>query len=455
MDTHRSCADYTRTQLLRNAGAAALPGRGLPAIEAGMPLPAGTGLSRRSFLLRSAGVALSVYGAGRLAPEAFEEGIAQAATAGDQPVLVSVFLSGGIDSLNVLAPFEDPRYQSLRPTLALKSGTPLSSDPRLVWHPSAAPLQQLHAAGKVTVAPAMAYDRPNQSHFTSRHFYETGTLDVNARTGWLGRWLDVVGDPHNAIQGLSMEYDLSPALATSRVAVAATATPADYRFESWGVWDAPAKAAMLESFGRLGTLPSSDPITGQARQAQANAAILRNQLSTLPAAAPSVTYPGNGLGNRLKALANMLGAGLPIRVATMNAVGGYDTHSGQAGSFDRNLAATSQAIAAFQADLEARGLADRVLVHLWSEFGRRPEENGSAGTDHGAAGVGFLIGTRASGGLIGEYPGLGTLDPHGNLRATSDFRGLYASLVEGWLGGAEAADVIPGAATLPRYAVVK
>ena len=455
MDTHRSCADYTRTQLLRNA-AAALPGRGLPAIETGMPVPAGTGLSRRSLLLRSAGVALSVYGAGRLlAPEAFEEGIAQAAAAPQQSVLVSIFLSGGIDSLNVLAPFQDPKYQSLRPTLALQNGTPLSTDPRLVWHPSAAPLQQLHAAGKVTVAPAMAYDHPNQSHFTSRHFYETGTLDTGARTGWLGRWLDVVGDPNNAIQGLSMEYDLSPALATSRVAVAATASPSDYKFESWGVWDTPAKTAMLDSFGRLGTLPSTDPITGQARQAQANAAILRNQLSTLPAANSTVTYPGNGLGNRLKSLANMLGAGLPIRVATMNAVGGYDTHSGQAGSFDKNLLATSQAIAAFQADIEARGLGDRVLLHLWSEFGRRPEENGSAGTDHGAAGVGFIIGTQASGGLIGEYPGLGTLDPQGNLRATSDFRGLYSTLVEGWLGGAEAKDIIPGAATLPRYEVLK
>jgi uncharacterized protein (DUF1501 family) len=301
----------------------------------------------------------------------------------------------------------------------------------------------------------MGYTTPNYSHFTSRHFWETGTLDVHARTGWLGRWLDVVGDPNNAIQGLSLESELSPTLATSRVAVAATSSPSDYKFDSPGVWDARSKAAMLESFGRLGTLPSADPITGQARQAQANAAILRSQLATLPAATAPVTYPSSTVATRLRSLATMLEAGLPIRAVTVNGQGGYDTHSDQAGAFTRNLKATVDAIAAFQADLEARGLADRVLVHLWSEFGRRPEENGSAGTDHGAAGVGFLIGTRAAGTMIGEHPGVTSLDAHGNLRATSDFRGLYASLVEDWLGGAAARDIVPDAATMPRYAVVK
>ncbi len=443
MTDHRHCADYARAN------------GGLPAIEVGMPTPAGTGLSRRSFVLRTAGVALSVYGADRLAPQVLEEGVAMAQSTGPQPVLVSVFLSGGIDSLSVLAPHQDTRYLSLRPTLKLTAGTPFAEDPRLVWHPGAAGLAQLHAAGKVTVMPAMGYTSPNQSHFTSRHVWETGGLDVNARTGWMGRWLDRVGEPNNAIQGLSLEQELSPSLATSRVAVAATSSPQEYRFESPGVWDSRSQAAMLESFGRLGTLSASDPITGQARQAQANAAILRNQLATLPPADGTVVYPRNGLGNRLQALARMLSAGLPVRCATANAQGGYDTHSGQASSFGTNLKATVDAIVAFQADLEQRGLADRVLLHLWSEFGRRPEENGSAGTDHGAAGCGFLVGTRASGRMIGEFPGVTSLDPQGNLKATSDFRGLYASLVDDWLGGASAADVIPDAAKVARYAVIR
>jgi uncharacterized protein (DUF1501 family) len=444
MHDHRHCADYARAN------------RGLPAIEAGMPAPAGTGMSRRALLLRGAGLALSVYGAGKLAPGLVEEGVAMAAEGAPKTVLVSIFLSGGVDGLSVLAPYQDSKYLALRPTLKLGGGRTFGEDDRLAWHPAADPLADLHAAGKVSVAPAMGYTSPNQSHFTSRHFWETGTLDVHARTGWLGRYLDVVGDPNNAIQGLSLESELSPTLATSKVAVAATSSPAEYKFESHGVWDVRSQNRMLESFARMGTLPASDPILGQARQAQSNAAMLRWQLANMTADATPVTYPAkNEVGARLKSLATMLAAGLPIRAVTLNGQGGYDTHSDQATALNRNLKATVDAIAAFQADLEARGLADRVLVHLWSEFGRRPEENGSSGTDHGAAGVGFLIGTRAAGTMIGEHPGLASLDPEGNLKATSDFRGLYASLVEDWLGGADAADVVPDAANMARYTVVK
>ena len=444
-----SCNDYTRAQVLRAAA-----GKGLPAIEPGMPLPAGTGMDRRGFLLRAGGLALSVYGAGKVAPGVLEEGVALAAESGPQPVLVSIFLSGGIDGLNVLAPFEETRYVNLRPTLRVTGGAPFTEDPRLVWHAAAEPLRLLHEAGKVSVAPAMGYTSPNQSHFTSRHFWEVGSLDVQARTGWLGRYLDRVGEPNNAIQGLSLEGSLSPTLATSNVAVAATSSITDYRFESPGVWEGRMRASMLESFGRLGALPSGNPILGQARQAQANAAILREQLAALPADTGAVTYPSSGIATRLSSLARMLSAGLPIRCATMDASGGYDTHSSQATPFTNGLRATTEAIAAFQADLEARGLADRVMIHLWSEFGRRPEENGSRGTDHGAAGVGFLIGTRAAGTMIGEYPGLTTLDPQGNLRSTSDFRGLYCSLLEDWFG-TEAEGIVPGQAAFARYAVVK
>ena len=449
MADHLHCTDYTRSQARR-----AVAGRGLPSIEPGMPAPAGTGMDRRSFLLRSSALALSVYGAGKLAGPMLEEGVAMAAEGGPPKVLVSVFLSGGIDALSVLAPVEDGRYQQLRPTLKLGDGPRLSSAPHLAWHPSAQKLADLHTAGKVTVMPAMGYTSPNQSHFTSRHFYEVGSLDVQARTGWLGRYLDRVGEANNPLQGLSLENDLSPALATSSVAVAATSSPAEYKFDSPGVWDNRIKAAMYDSFGRLGTLPSSDPVTAQARQAQANAAMLRQQLSTLPANTTQIAYPTTTIGKRLKSLAQMLGAGLPIRCATVNAQGGYDTHSDQAGSLTSNLKATTEAIAAFQADLEARGIADRVLTHLWSEFGRRPEENGSAGTDHGAAGIGFLVGTQASGTLIGEPPSLTNLDGQGNLRMTSDYRALYCSLLEDWLG-TDAGGIIPGASSFGRYTVVR
>jgi uncharacterized protein (DUF1501 family) len=151
----------------------------------------------------------------------------------------------------------------------------------------------------------------------------------------------------------------------------------------------------------------------------------------------------------------MLGAGLPLRAVALSAPGHYDTHSDQAGALAKGLQLTADSLLAFQRDLEARGIADRVLVHVWSEFGRRAQENGSAGTDHGAAGIGFLIGTQVKGTMVGEFPGLKSgLDEHGNLKATSDFRGVYGALLEQWLG-ADAGAVLPEAASFERPVLVR
>jgi uncharacterized protein (DUF1501 family) len=127
----------------------------------------------------------------------------------------------------------------------------------------------------------------------------------------------------------------------------------------------------------------------------------------------------------------------------------YDTHDSQPAELAESLQLTAESLLAFQRDLEARGLADRVLVHVWSEFGRRAKENGSDGTDHGAAGIGLLLGSRVSGRMIGEFPGLQRLDEQGNLRATSDFRGLYSAILEQWLG-ADAEAIVPGARSFQR-----
>jgi uncharacterized protein (DUF1501 family) len=150
----------------------------------------------------------------------------------------------------------------------------------------------------------------------------------------------------------------------------------------------------------------------------------------------------------------MLDAGLPITVASVGAPGSYDTHDEQAEDYRNYLGETCDGLLAFQRDLEARGLADRVLVEMWSEFGRRPEENGSAGTDHGAAGCAFVIGSQAKGEMVGEFPGLATLDGNDNLRSTSDFRAMYCSLLEQWLGH-DAGPIIPGASGFARPSLVK
>src|SRR5271168_3431794 len=420
-----SCNDFTRSQLLRRGVAVA--GKGLPRIEAGMPLPAGTGLDRRTFLLRSAGAAVSVYGASMLSPRHFEAGIAHAAAAAgpDQPVLVSIFMEGGWDALSVLAPVAEARYKELRPVLGLAegSGKVFTEDENLMWHPAAGGLAELHEEGKVTVFPAIGYEPSEESHFTSRHYWEVGQLDANARSGWMGRYLDLVGEPNNPLQGLSLDYSLAPALATETMPVAAVSSPADYTMSAEGLGE-PVTGPALETFGALGALSAPSPAYAQARGASYDTDLVLNKMASFVESEKTsgdksaVTYPTGEFAERLAVLAAMLHTGMPIKCASLNAVGSYDTHSDEVTTLATNLEQTVTAVVAFQQDLEKRGLDQRVLIQLWSEFGRRPRENGS-GTDHGAGGVAFVIGTRAAGKMVGEFPGLTKLDANENLTKTS------------------------------------
>lgn len=446
------CNDFSRAQ----------DGRGLRGIEDGMPVPAGTGLSRRAFLARSSGLALSVFGGALLSQVALEDGIAAARAAPSSPVLISIFLSGGVDSLSVLAPVGDSRYAALRPNLALAPSSDandtFTEDGRLQWHPSAAPLRDLHRAGKVSVMPAIGYDASNQSHFTSRHYWEVGEVNPFGRIGWLGRYLDRHGVSDNPLQGLSLDYTLAPALAASTVPVAAVSSPEDFSLDARDVWDQAIRDRLVEGLSAQGALTTTDPELLRARRAAAQTVGLRRQLLPLqPTTAPwqsAVAYPSlNGFARRLAVLAEMLDMGLPLKVVALDANGGYDTHDDQDGSLPGDLAEFSQSLAAFQADLELRGLADRVLINVWSEFGRRPEENGR-GTDHGAAGLSMVIGSQAKGTMVGEFPGLATLDEDDNLRHTTDFRAVYCSLLEQWLG-VDAAGIVPNAASFARPALVR
>jgi uncharacterized protein (DUF1501 family) len=456
------CNEFSRSTLLRRAVAEA--GDGLPTIEPGMPAPAGTGLDRRQFLSRTLGTALTVYGASALAPRVLDDGIAHAAaTAGKgRRVLVSVFAPGGWDSLSLLYPTGDPRYRKLRDSLALKpgDGPRFRSDSRLHWHPSLKPLARLHARGRLTVFPAIGYAHPDQSHFTSRHFWEVGALDPQAGTGWLGRLLDVIGTEDNAMQGLSLDGALLPSLATARVPVATLASPGDYRFGSHNVWDVPGEL-LNDAIGSLGALAGDpDPILAQAARTVQQADGLRHQLGRFVGKDgqvhinPKAKYPETDFGRRLSGLAALLDANFPIRTAALTGPGSYDTHADQQGPLQDGAGQMAEGLAAFQQDLERRGIAGRVLTLVWSEFGRRAQQNDSNGTDHGAAGLAFLMGTGVRQRMVGEFPGLTKgLDRDGNLRATSDFRSVYASLVEQWFG-VDADRVIPDARKMPRMRLV-
>ena len=453
------CNEFSRSSLLRRAVAEA--GTGLPAIEPGMPVPAGTGLDRRELVLRSAGLALAVYGAGSLALPGLEDGILEAAEAAPaQPVLVSVFLDGGADSLSLLAPVADPDYRRLRPRLALPdSALVFSEDARLRWHPEAAAFRALHLEGKLTILPTVGYTDADQSHFTSRHYWEVGATNPGLRTGWMGRYLDRAGRSDNPLQGLSLDGELAPPLATRKAPVAALRGADGYRFWAPGVWGE-VEREMLVTLGRLGAARGTRDralasIAGTAKQAHR----LRQQLAPFNGAGITspVAYPKHrsSFPTRLAGLAALLGAGLPIRCVGLRAYGMYDTHDDQAEPLAQGLKLTGESLLAFQRDLEARGLADRVITLVWSEFGRRAEENGSRGTDHGAAGVGMLMGSRVRGQMIGELPPLrDALDRQGNLKATVDFRSVYSSLLEQWFDF-DAAGAIPNARAYRRLQLVR
>ena len=426
-----------------------------------MPTPAGTGLSRRAFVARTAGLAMTVFGASSLSPAALEHGIASAAAAAPQdPVLISIWLSGGMDSLELLAPVEDPVYRSLRPGLmAPQSLDPLdvfTEDPRLQWHRKAGPLRDLHRAGKVTIAPGVGWPGSNGSHFVSRHFWEVGELNEGGRVGWLGRYLDRAGTVDNPLQGLSLDSALSPALAPAGAPVAALATPTNYWVGMKEVTGAVLDKA-LEAAGKLGALPAEHQAHAQGGAALSSMMMLRDQLGPIqgvtPAPQGAAEYPSGGFAAQMRLLAEMLDRGMPLRCVTVQGPGGYDTHSSQNAVLPNNIDVLSKTLSAFQADVEARGLADRVLVHVWSEFGRRVKEN-AGGTDHGAGGVSLFVGTRASGQMVGEFPGLQTLDALGNLRSTSDFRALYCSVLEQWLG-ADPDGIVPSAGSFARPLIVR
>lgn len=431
-------------------------GRGLPTIEPGMPDPAGTGMTRRSLLLRGAGLALTVYGASRTPLPALQAGVAQAATPAGDRVLVSIFLPGGLDGLTALAPVGDPRYAALRSTLRLPdgAGTAFDGDDRLRWAPQLGGVARLHAEGKVAVAPAIGYHDADQSHFTSRHYWEVGDTDARADRGWLGRYLDRHGDPTNPLQGLSLGTALSPVLAGSDAPVSAVDRPGDLGLWDWRAGTGQANVELRTAIDRLSALPTQDPALRRARGTAAHVDAIERALRPFadPAQGP-VAYPSGDFGLRLRGLAAMVAGGLPLRAVTVDGPGGYDTHDDQPPVLDRNLRALDEGLVAFQRDLETRGVADRVLTVVWSEFGRRPQQN-ATGTDHGAAGLALVVGSRVRGGLLGEHPGLGRLDEDGNLRTTTDFRSVYRGVLEQWFG-VDARDVLPStgafaAATLLR-----
>ncbi|MDO8211912.1 DUF1501 domain-containing protein [Conexibacter sp. CPCC 206217] len=424
-------------------------------------------LTRRQVVGAGLGGALAIWAQRAMGlPDVLQAAEAQAAGAPGAPVLVSVFLPGGADLLDTLIPVGNyGRYADLRPGTKVAE-PPLLGATGLALHPALAEgagggVKGLFDAGKVGFLPGIDYANPDLSHFHSRHFWETGLITERAAPGWLGRWLDRHGSADNPLQGLTLGSTLSPVMATASAPVAALESPGDVGLEIWGLEQKP-HVKMLNAWEQLahGARGRADG-PASVRNASLLAKRVGDRLAPYAERngrdplAPPVEYPeDNNLATRLSRLAALLAQPLGVRIAAAQADGEFDTHDNQPEDLARSLRDLSLALSAFQADLETRGLADRVLTLVWSEFGRRPQGNESSGTDHGAGGLAWVQGTRAASGILTDYPSLTALDRDDNLRVTIDFRKVYASLIEGWLR-TDAAEVIPQAGRYGRLTLVK
>lgn len=358
--------------------------------------------------------------------------------------LVVVQLRGGNDGLNTVVPFSDPRYRSLRPTLAVDDDlVPLADG--LAFHPSLAPLEPTWTAGELAVVRGVGYPSPDLSHFRSEAIWYTADPDTASGPGWLGSWADALPAPPPALL-TSVGAIPSPATVGGATVPAAISDPDTFGFDLVVV--DPADSAMRRELLRGAFVASAAGSDAAAIAGATGLAVdaLVELVATVPAEEiPPVPYPEGSLAEDLATAARLLAADLGARVVWVT-TGGYDTHAAQADTHAALLEGLALALAAFRADLAARGLAERTAVVVWSEFGRRPAENGSGGTDHGTASNVLLLGPRVRGGLHGPPPDLGDLDSGGNLRHTVDFRSVYATLLGEHLG------VDPGLAQLGPYA---
>ncbi len=359
----------------------------------------------------------------------------------DHPVLVVLQLSGGNDGLNTVVPYENDLYYRLRPRLALPRDQVLKLVDGLGLHPSLEGFKALYDAGQLAILQGVGYPNPNRSHFVSMDVWHTADPDQRRHTGWLGRYVDACcagedpgGDPVTAI-ALAREAPL--ALQGEHYVPVVFESAKDLAWRGEGRRDARAAGAFLAMNAPPATQPSGAPAPAGARQfiyrAAADALVraeeLRGAVGTSRSARPR--RAGNRLAAELDVVGRLIRAGLPTQVYYVS-LGGFDTHAAQLPRQQQLLRLLGDALRDFVDDLAADGLAERVLVLCFSEFGRRVEENASGGTDHGEAAPMFLAGGRLRGGLHGRHPDLARLH-RGDLAYGCDFRRVYAAVLQDWL----------------------
>ncbi len=351
-------------------------------------------------------------------------------------VLVILQLDGGNDGLNTVVPYRDDAYRRLRPRLRLDEKEVRRVDDRVGLHPSLAGFSTLLESGRLAIVQGVGYPNPTRSHFESMATWQSARLDPGANaTGWLARALDArAGGVEGDSPAIHVDDSPTPLALVGGQCRVPSVVDLDRLRRRIGPPGADA-GEHREALDRLGRQRRGGP--GSLLEfVERSATITYASSARLQAVAlgddPGRAYPeSHGLAGRLKLIARLIKAGLTTSIYYAQ-VGGFDTHAGQAESHATLLREVGDSLKAFLDDLKSSGEADRVLVLAFSEFGRRPFENASGGTDHGTAGPAFLLGDRVRAGLHGAYPDLADLED-GDPRHAVDFRRVYASVLEGWL----------------------
>ncbi len=351
-----------------------------------------------------------------------------ASAAADAPwwtkTLVLIQVQGGDDGLNAIVPFDDPAYAAARPTLAVPRDQVLPLGRGLGLAPSLRALLPAWQAGDLAIVLGLGYPDPNRSHFRSIDIWNTASSsDRVLATGWIARAFAPNGPPDSlAADAIVIGSDDLGPLKGLGMRTIVIDDPRRLASEAAAAATAPAATALPTAAARHLAEVAGDTLHA--------ARMIREALGKSP---PFATrFPETELGRHMQAAAALLGGGLQVPVIKLT-LGGFDTHTDERARQPRLLEELAGAIAAFRDAMKEKGLWDRVLVVTYSEFGRRVEENGSGGTDHGTAAPQLVLGGAVSGGLVGRQPSLADLDG-GDLRFTTDFRSLYATIASGWWG---------------------
>ena len=357
------------------------------------------------------------------------------ATTQKDPVLVVLQMTGGNDYMNTVIPYSDPRYRDNRPVVGVPEDRVLKLNDKIGFHPELAPIKGLYDQGNMAIIHGVGYANSPRSHFRSMDIWHTCEPDKLGTEGWLGRATrDIDPNKENVITAVSFGPSLPRALAMPGVPVACVDDLDSFGMLP-GISEQQQRNKILDRFSRLySPTIGSGFVMDYLGQTGLDSLAAADILKAAPQQYSSnVEYPDTPIAKKLRGIAQVHMADLGTRVLYCDH-GSFDSHSNQVGMHDRLWVDVSHAVESFFDDLRENDAADNVIMLLFTEFGRRVHDNGS-GTDHGAAGAAFVIGDRVKGGEHGEFPSTAPQDlEQGDLVPNTDFRSVYSTILEDWMG---------------------